>query len=1089
MDLFGSSPALFARNAGQWTPEVHYGFQGEGASIAFKDDGLAFVAYDQPSERDLVDPVVRAANFSVSFDGANLVSPVGVARAQTLFNYQLGDSADQWVSSVPTFETVVYTNLYDKVSLKVSGLGNNLKYEFVVGSFADFSQIVVSYDGVNGLSIDEAGALHIQTDVGELVDDAPFIYQMVDGEQVAVSGGFKLLDANTYTFEITGDYSPGRRLIIDPTLGWGTYIGGGDMTEAFDVVADPGGDSYVVGQSTSPNWVTGSIDGVNEGVYDGFVAKYDATGTALWSTFLGGAGDDRAFSVDLDTVSAEIYVAGRTSSAGWLFGGYDPTHNGATDGFVANIDAITGLLNNGTFLGGASDDIVHDVTVDLGTGDYFVAGQTTSPTWLGGGVYGGSNDAFAMRFDTTDALMWGNYVGTVGQDIGYGIATDGPTAYLVGQTTGGPGAPGVDAFLQRIDVTTGAMPAPMEFVAGAGFDDARNVAVDFAGGVYLAGSTSSPGLGFGAVHDTVFGGVMDAYVARFGAGLGPTGPTWLSYLGGAAWDSGRDIVFDSGPGNLVVIGDTLSPGWLGSFGWANGAYDLSPNGNFDAFVFSISTTGTAAWSTYLGGPGVDRGWGVYADGTGRVYAVGSTNADSWVSGGANTTFTGGTMGYLVTLDQILPGWHVFSTFIGGDGEDGANDVATDSLGNVIVTGSTESAAWVFGGADTVFNGDVDAFVMKFDPTGAHLWSTFLGGAYADTGNSVAVNLAQDSIFVAGQTFSAGWVSGGYDTTFDGASEAFLLKLSKNGVHKWSTFLGGANLDAAYGVTADNPNNNIYVVGETASPNWTAFGDDTTYNGGGSDAFLARFARGGAFYWSTYIGGNKVDRAFGVAADDRYNVYVVGDTKSAGWVAGGYDTTYSDKLDGFLARYRANGNFKWSTYLGDVRNDTAYDVTVDARRKILVTGQTKSDFWVTGGFDTTRNGGIDAFVSKFNKNGTHVWSTYVGGSGDDRGFGIVTDSARRVFITGETDAGGWAFGGPDTTFNGGTDGFVFALRRNSTPLWGTYLGGAGDDSGTGIAVDAADQLFAVGQTESPGWLSGGFDDTLTGLSDGYLVQIV
>jgi len=959
----------------------------------------------------------------------------------------------------------------------------------VVGSFADFSQIVVSYDGVNGLSIDEAGALHIQTDVGELVDDAPYIYQMVDGEQVAVSGGFKLLDANTYTFEITGDYSPGRRLIIDPTLGWSTYIGGGDMTEAFDVVVDPFGESYVVGQSTSPNWVTGSFDGINEGVYDGFAAKYSATGVVLWSTFLGGAGDDRALSVDMDMITGELYVAGRTSSPGWLTGGYDTTYNGATDGFLINLTAAGGLLNNGTFLGGFSDDIVHDVTVDQGTGDYFVAGQTTSPTWLTGGVYGGSNDAFAMRFDVTDALMWDTYVGSPGQEIGYGIETDGVTAYLVGQTTFGPFTPSVDALLQRIDVATGVLGA-IEFIAGPGYDDARAVAIDtFGGGVFLTGSTSSPGLGVGLVHDTTFGGVMDAYVAAFAPGLGPTGIGWLSYLGGAAWDSGRDIAFDGVPGNLLVIGDTLSPGWLGSFGWPNGAYDLSPNGNFDAFVFSIDTAGTAVWGTYLGGPGVDRGNGIAAGPFGGVYAVGSTNADSWVSGGANTTFTGGTMGYLVALDQTLPGWHVFSTFIGGDGEDGANDVATDSLGNVIVTGSTASAAWVFGGYDTVFNGDLDAFVMKFDPTGAHLWSTFLGGAYADTGNSVAVNLAQDSIFVAGQTFSAGWVSGGYDTTFDGVSEAFLLKLSKNGVHKWSTYLGGANLDAAYGVTADNPRNNIYVVGETASPNWTVFGNDTTYNGGGSDAFLARFSRGGAFYWSTYIGGNKVDRAFGVAADNRFNVYVVGDTKSAGWVAGGYDTTYSDKLDGFLARYRANGNFKWSTYLGDDKNDSARDVTVDARRKILVTGYTKSDGWVTGGFDTTRNGGIDAFVSKFNKNSTHVWSTYVGGSGDDRGFGIVTDSTRKVFITGETDAGGWAFGGPDITHNGGTDGFVFALRRNSVPLWGTYLGGAGDDAGYGIAVDAADQLFAVGQTESPGWLSGGFDDTLTGLSDGYLVQIV
>jgi len=330
VELFGVSPALFAENQGQWPdPAIHYAFDGDGADILFTDAGPVFQVTSRIPRAAAVSPVLeefrttglspasleqnalfpqrltgqtlvgpaddefitRATQFSVNFDGANTVAPTGLDRAETVFNYHLGD-ASTWRDGVATYGTVAYLDLYDGIDLHTWGRRDSLKYEFHVAPDADYRQISVSYTGIEGLSIDATGALHVQTDLGVLIDDAPYIYQDIDGRRIEVPGAFALIDSDTYTFTLTGAYDPTHELIIDPALSWSTYMGGTANDRASGIAVDGSGGVYVTGSTRSEGWISGGFDTSPNGYSDVFVAGLTSTGGHAWSTYMGGSEND-----------------------------------------------------------------------------------------------------------------------------------------------------------------------------------------------------------------------------------------------------------------------------------------------------------------------------------------------------------------------------------------------------------------------------------------------------------------------------------------------------------------------------------------------------------------------------------------------------------------------------------------------------------------------------------------------------------------------------------------------------------------------------------------------------------------------------
>ena len=430
---------------------------------------------------------------------------------------------------------------------------------------------------------------------------------------------------------------------------------------------------------------------------------------------------------------------------------------------------------------------------------------------------------------------------------------------------------------------------------------------------------------------------------------------------------------------------------------------------------------------------------------------------------------------------------VWSTYLGGNSGDDGKGIAVDGAGNVFVTGFTYSSGWVSGGFDTTYNGGfTDVFVAKLSKSGAHLWSTYLGGIYDEQGFGIAVD-STGNVFVTGFTGSPGWVSGGFDTTDKEASNAFVAKLSGSGLHLWSTYLGGNDCDEGYGIAVDGAGN-VFVTGETWSSAWVSGGFDTTHNGN-SDAFVAALSGSGAHLWSTYLGGSNYDSGKGIAVDGAGNVLVTGITQSSGWVSGGFNTTLIGGA--FVVKLSGSGSHLWSTYLGGDSGDEGRGIAADGAGNVFVTGMTYSSGWVSGGFDTTYNGGgRDAFVAELSGSGAHLWSTYLGGSELDQGRGITVNGAGNVFVTGETLSSGWVSGGFDTTFNGGYDAFVAELSGSGAHLWSTYVGGSSWDWGSGIAVDGTGNVSLTGGTMSSGWVSGGFDTTYNdaGYGDGFVAKI-
>lgn len=443
---------------------------------------------------------------------------------------------------------------------------------------------------------------------------------------------------------------------------------------------------------------------------------------------------------------------------------------------------------------------------------------------------------------------------------------------------------------------------------------------------------------------------------------------------------------------------------------------------------------------------------------------------------------------------------LWSTYLGGVNTDTGTDVTVDGWGNIIVTGTTNSPGWVWGGYD-VSNAGTDAFVMKLDSEGVPLWSTYLGGTTDESGYELGERVAVDkagNILVTGNkhgTVIDGWVSGGFDTTTDVRNDGFLAKLSSSGEHLWSTYLGGVFHDGVGGL-AISLTGKILVGGYTESPDWIG-GTGLPYDQYFLQPFLVQLAPNGVTEWSYpfgLVGGENYGTSCGdIAVDTLGNIILGGQTTTAGWVSGGCDATFGGDADRFVFKLDANHAPLWSTYVGGDQLDTNYGIVVDRDGCILLTGDTNSSSWVVGGYDTSFGGTKDAFVAKFSPDGACMWSTYLGGSLADGSLqyglcDVAVDNDGNVFVLGSTRSENWVYGGFDSTLNGSRDAFLVKLSSSGEHLWSTYIGGDLEDEGAGLVVDNTGRIIVIGNTRSPGWISGGEDTTLNGETDAFLMVI-
>ncbi len=362
--------------------------------------------------------------------------------------------------------------------------------------------------------------------------------------------------------------------------------------------------------------------------------------------------------------------------------------------------------------------------------------------------------------------------------------------------------------------------------------------------------------------------------------------------------------------------------------------------------------------------------------------------------------------------------------------------------------------------------------LVIDP--ALFYSTYLGGSGDDFGVGIAVD-ASGNAYVGGQTFSANFPTtpGAFQTAFGGGRDGFVTKLNPTGsALVYSTYLGRAGDDGVVGIAVD-ASGNAYVTGFTSSTNFptTAGAFQTTYGGGPDDAFVTKLnPAGSTLVYSTYLGGSGNDLGFGIAIDAAGNAYVTGSTSSANFPTspGAFQTSFGGVGplsfgDAFVTKLNLTGTgLVYSTYLGGSGDDEASGIAVDASGNAYVAGDTNSTNFPTtvGAFQSTLGGvgtfGLgDAFVTRLNPTGAGlVYSTYLGGSGNDAGFGIAVDALGNSYVTGQTESTNFPTtpGAFQPALGGGFDGFVAKVSPN-TP------------SGNGVSVSAGSGVTVTFATVS------------------------
>ncbi|MGA8270647.1 MAG: SBBP repeat-containing protein [Candidatus Sulfotelmatobacter sp.] len=738
---FASLPLAFERNQGQSDPQVKYLARANGYNLFLTNDDAVFAfhpSHPKPSVSELSRH--RHGRAFPDNDTQGRVQAVvhmrfvgGNSEAQTVSehqlpgttNYYLGNDPRNWHSNISRYGRVVYKNVYPGINLAYYGEQKKLEFDFVVAPQSDPTPIDLAFSGAQKLATDASGDLIVSSPAGDVVLHKPLAYQQQGGARQTVDARFALKADNQVSFEL-GKYDRSRELVIDPSLTYGTYLGGVDEDEVLGIAVDSANNIYVTGQTDSTSgWPAPTPMGtITSGVLDAFVTKLDSTGAITYTTFVGGSAGStgstsgRAIAVDS---SQSAYVAGITQSVSLPATGPQPVSGSSsscsvvspatavcTDAFAFKLNANGQTLAWATYIGGDNADDGYAIAVD-GSGN----------TWVGG-------DTFSADF--------------------FSHVNAPPPLYTSFNNGKGPNPPSNDGFVVEIN------PAGTSFLfgtyLGGSFGDQVNaIAVDSSGNVYAAGETNSSDFptttgayqtGCGSNGQCNISGDIayyDAFVTKITPGASAL--TYSTYIGGSSNDYAYGIAVDS-LGDAYITGETTKddtttspavpyPTTVGAF---STTYNASATSN--AFVTELNPLGVAlVYSTFLGGSTADIGGGIAVDGAGNAYVTGMTSSTNFPKLNPTQASLSGTSDAFVTEVLALPtpagSTLGFSTYLGGTGVENASpspalgSIALDGSNNIWVGGSTTSTNFPTAGTPAESapgGGTEDGFVAEYSATTA-----------------------------------------------------------------------------------------------------------------------------------------------------------------------------------------------------------------------------------------------------------------------------------------------------------------------------------------------------------------------------------
>ena len=544
----------FIENKGQWEYRVLYKVEMFSASIFLEADRLTYLLMDDndladhhhrhhhPNEFTGEEPPVDAHAFNVQFIGSN---PNALKRSscdlETYRNYYIGNQPEKWASNVGLYRQIDYDGLYENIDFRLYGSEGNVKYDFLVAPNADVNQIKMFYEGADDAFIQD-GNLHIVTSVNTLIEQAPYAYQYIDGQEVAVDCRFKL-EGRYVTFEFPEGYDPTQELIIDPVVVFATYTGSTTDNWGFTATFDPEGFMYSAGAAfgggypvTMGAFQMSYAGGSGNLATDIGITKYTPDGSNLvFSTYIGGGFANEMPHSLIVSDNGELVLYGTTGSFNYptTANAYDSSFGGGpsitinsiafpngSDIIVSRFSSDGASLIGSTFIGGSQQDGLNTVLnynyADQARGEVildaesnvYVASCTQSgnfPTTANAlfpNYNGGAQDACVFKLNRDlSVLEWSTFLGGTNADAAYSLKLAGDnTLYVCGGTnsasypaTIGSYQPNYsggthDGFITQIG-TDGQSFLASTFLGTSGYDQSYFVELDEEQNVYTVGQT------------------------------------------------------------------------------------------------------------------------------------------------------------------------------------------------------------------------------------------------------------------------------------------------------------------------------------------------------------------------------------------------------------------------------------------------------------------------------------------------------------------------------------------------------------------------------------------------------------------------
>ncbi|MGQ9618212.1 MAG: SBBP repeat-containing protein [Candidatus Aminicenantia bacterium] len=630
---FENISLFFIENKGQVSEEVFYYAKGGSYTVWLTKNALLFdmvKGEERMSKGNGVIPSFSRSIIRMKFLKTEENFRIdGKERLNYKVNYYNGNKRRGRVENIPVTRAVEYRNLYKNIDMKIYGLGNQIKYDFVVNHGGNPEDILFEFEGAERIRIDDEGNIIADTNSGSITFKTPFAYQE-GGREVAIK--FKKISKKKFGFE-TGNYDRGKTLIIDPpVIIFSTYIGGKNDDFGYSVTMDSSGFLYITGSTFSTDFpIANSYQGANAGSPDIFITKISPDGGSLiYSTYLGGSKDDIGYSIAVDS-EGYAYITGQTRSGDFpLINAYQGYNSGSWDSFLTKLSPEGSIIYS-TYIGGSRDDLAYSIRVDS-SGNAYIAGTTNSLNFPVRKAFqnsiASSWDIFVTKISPDGgSLIYSTYLGGSKDDIGYSIAVDSEGyAYITGRTSSGDfplknayqgsNAGLWDVFLTKLSAD-GSFLIYSTYLGGSFYDYGYSVAVDLSGSAYVTGRTYSEDFPLKNPFRQKNSGSWDVFVTKFskeGNSL-----VYSTYIGGTDDDFGYSIVVDS-YNYAYITGITASE----DFPVLN-PYQEKNGGSWDAFLTKLSPDGSfLIYSTYIGGQKYEYGNSLTIDSSGFVYITGWT---------------------------------------------------------------------------------------------------------------------------------------------------------------------------------------------------------------------------------------------------------------------------------------------------------------------------------------------------------------------------------------------------------------------------------------------------------------------------------